>query len=117
MTEKWTFNNDYLFGLVATNQKHGTCCLYNNDNDLARVGDTNIIYNSHGDEIMIKITSVRKCRFCDIDEQWAKIEGEGDLSLQHWIRVHMDFFKKEKSNFKPTDMLELNEFIVINQRG
>ena len=113
MIERWTFDNDYLFDLVAANRKHGTCCLYYNDQDLSKVGDINIIYNSNNQEIKIKITNVRKCRFCDIDEQWAKIEGEGDLSLNHWQKVHREFFTKINSNFQPTDILELNEFIVI----
>lgn len=114
MIERWSFNNDYLFDLVINNRKHGTCCLYKNDKKLSKVGDINIIYNSQNQEITIKITNVRKCRFCDIDEQWAKTEGEGDLSLKYWKNVHMNFFKQEKADFKTTDMLELNEFIVLD---
>ncbi|MBR2511024.1 MAG: ASCH domain-containing protein, partial [Alphaproteobacteria bacterium] len=55
----------------------------------------------------------RKCRFCDIDDAWAKIEGEGDLSLAYWRTVHIDFFNKYFPDFQETDWLELNEFVVI----
>lgn len=113
MIKKWSFDNDELFDLVATNHKRGTCCLYHDDNNMSKVGDINIIYNSKNEEIKIKIINVRKCRFCDIDEQWAKTEGEGDLSLEYWKNVHQKFFETEKINFKTTDILELNEFVVV----
>lgn len=113
MQDKWTFDNDYLFDLVKSNIKHGTCCLYENDDKMSKVGDINIIYNSTNQEIKIKITAVRKCRFCDIDESWATTEGEGDLSLEHWKSTHIEFFQKEKPDFKTTDMLELNEFEIV----
>ena len=112
--ETWTFDNDELFNLVVTNRKHGTCCLYDNKSDLSKIGDINIIYDSMGNKVKIKITNVKTCRFCDVDKIWAKIEGEGDLSLEYWQKTHQDFFTKEKPDFQPTDMLELNEFIVLN---
>ena len=112
MADRWTFDNDELFDLVACGKKRGTCSLYAGNEHLSKVGDINIIYNSKNEHIKIKITKVRKCRFCDIDEDWAKTEGEGDLSLAHWRRVHSEFFTNLKPNFAETDMLELNEFIL-----
>lgn len=111
--KRWTFDNDELFDLVACGKKHGTCSLYSNDDSLSHVGDINIIYNSKNEQIKIRIKNVQKCRFCDVDENWARIEGEGDLSLQYWQRVHREFFKDIKSDFKETDMLELYEFEAI----
>ena len=46
-------------------------------------------------------------------DAWAKIEGEGDLSLAYWRKVHIDFFNKYFPDFQETDWLELNEFVVI----
>ena len=113
MVTRWSFDNDELFDLVAKNRKHGTCCLYHNDAKMSKIGEINIIYNSKNQKIKIKITDVKKCRFCDINEQWAKIEGEGDLSLDYWKTVHKKFFTDEKPDFQVTDILELNEFVVI----
>ncbi len=113
MIDKWTFNNDELFDLVACGKKHGTCSLYSDDKSLSRIGDINIIYNSKNEQIKIKITNIRKCRFCDVNKIWAKIEGEGDLSLAYWQNVHKNFFKNIKPDFKETDMLELNEFTML----
>jgi len=112
MVNRWTFDNDELFDLVACGKKHGTCSLYDGDVQLSKVGDINIIYNSENKQIKIKITNVRKCRFCDIDENWAKTEGEGDLSLAYWQLVHREFFMNLKPNFTETDMLELKEFTL-----
>ena len=113
MLNRWSFDNDELFELVRSGRKTGTCCLYTSDKNMAQIGTKEEIYNSHGEIITIQITSVRKCRFCDIDEAWARIEGEGDLSLAYWKRVHNDFFKKHYPEFQETDLLELNEFNVI----
>jgi len=111
--KRWTFDNDELFDLVACDKKHGTCCLYDGNDQLSKIGDINIIYNSKNEQIKIRITNVKKCRFCDVDNEWAKIEGEGDLSLAHWQRVHKEFFRNIKPNFTETNMLELNEFEMI----
>lgn len=68
MDNRWTFDNDELFDLAACGKKRGTCSLYDGNDQLSKVGDINIIYNSRNQEIKIKITKVRKCRFCDVDE-------------------------------------------------
>ena len=49
----------------------------------------------------------------DIDDTWARTEGEGDLSLEYWREVHIEFFNKYFPDFQETDWLELNEFVVI----
>ena len=46
MDNRWTFDNDELFDLVACGKKHGTCSLYGGDDQLSKIGDINIIYNS-----------------------------------------------------------------------
>ncbi len=113
MVKKWTFEDDELFDLVVAGKKRATCSLYHGDKDLSRIGEINIIYNSKNQQIKIKITDVRIARFCDIDETWAIKEGEGDLSLEHWRQVHNAFFKNIRPDFNETDVLELNEFVVI----
>ena len=113
MTSRWTFDNDELFELVRNGRKHGTCSLYSDKESMAKIGEIQEIYNSHGETIRIQITDVRKCRFCDIDDARAKIEGEGDLSLAYWRKVHIKFFNKYYPEFQETDLLELNAFCVV----
>ena len=112
--ERWTFDNDVLFDLVHSGTKHGTCSLWRGDDKMTPVGTISEIYNSRGETVRIKTTSVRKCRFCDVDASWARTEGEGDLSLTHWRTVHLAFFTKINPAFKETDYLELEEFVVID---
>ena len=112
MVKRWTFDDDKLFELVRIGRKRGTCCRYLDDKSMAQVGEINEIFDSHNNAIKIQITAVRKCRFCDVDERWAYIECEGDLSLSYWRSVHTEFFKKHYPDFQETDLLELNEFKV-----
>ena len=111
--ERWTFDNDALFDLVRSGVKRGTSSLWRGNDKMTRVGDISEIYNSRGDTVRIKTTAVRKCRFCDVDASWARTEGEGDLSLAHWRTVHLAFFTKIKPDFRETDYLELEEFVVL----
>ena len=34
-------------------------------------------------------------KFCEVSEQFAAAEGEGDKSLAYWRRVHEKFFTEE----------------------
>ena len=113
MINRWTFDNDDLFELVRIGRKRGTCCRYSGTEQMTKVGEIQEIYNSRGEIITVQITAVRKCRFCDIDDTWAHTEGEGDLSLEYWRKVHIEFFNKYYPDFQETDWLELNEFMVI----
>lgn len=92
--EIWSFDNDELFDLVKTGRKTATCSLYLPDIKIPNVGEESIIENSHGDQIKIKLTHVSIRRFCDIDSEWAKKEGEGDLSLAYWQKIHEPFIKE-----------------------
>ena len=43
---------------------------------------------------VVGITSVEVRRFGQVDEEFAREEGEGDLSLDHWRIVHAAFFTR-----------------------
>ena len=53
--KRWTFDNDELFDLVACGKKRGTCSLYGGDDQLSKIGDINIIYNSKNEQIKIQL--------------------------------------------------------------
>jgi len=44
---------------------------------------------------VIEILAVEERRFCDVDEAFAAVEGEGDGSLDDWRREHHRFFAAE----------------------
>ncbi|OAT33655.1 hypothetical protein M975_1016 [Buttiauxella brennerae ATCC 51605] len=55
---------------------------------------------------------MRLIRFSDVTEEFARKEGEGDLSLEYWRREHKAFFTRE--GFYSDDMeLVAEEFEVI----
>jgi len=43
---------------------------------------------------IIETTEVFICRFNAVDEEFARAEGEGDLSLAYWRRTHKHFFSR-----------------------
>ncbi len=46
---------------------------------------------------IIRTTEIRHLPFRDVDAGFAADEGEGDLSLEYWRRVHRDYFEKESA--------------------
>ena len=44
---------------------------------------------------VVKTVEVRHVPFDLVDAEFAADEGEGDLSLDHWRRVHWDYFTRE----------------------
>ena len=108
----WSFDNDELFELVRCGRKTATCAVLDNE-PLSSPGDVEQIVNSKGEIIKIKIINVEIKRFCDIDEEWAKKEGEGDFSLAYWQKEHKEFFTKYYENFTPETKLVYEEFVLI----
>ncbi|QIV86913.1 ASCH domain-containing protein [Glutamicibacter mishrai] len=43
---------------------------------------------------ILRVTSVQRGSFFDVDEQFAAAEGEGDLSLGYWRREHEKFWRR-----------------------
>ena len=84
----WAFGGDPdgLAELVLAGKKRATCSLGH-------------VYELTGEPIpavcVIRTTCLRLIPFCQVDAALAAREGEGDLSLAYWQRVHRDFFEKE----------------------
>ena len=53
MDNRWTFDNDELFDLVACGRKRGTCSLYGGDDQLSKI-------SSHIPLIALHIRGIRK---------------------------------------------------------
>ncbi len=63
--------------------------------ELAQVGQYFVITDFEGvAKAVIQITSVKMVRFGDIDEDFARAEGEGDLTLDWWRTAHRAFFER-----------------------
>ncbi len=85
---------------------------------LPKPGDLSIILDGTGiPRGIIEIISVDRAAFNAVDAEFAAVEGEGDGSLNYWIREHSEFFSrqlaKEGSVFSETDEVVLERFRLI----
>jgi uncharacterized protein YhfF len=63
---------------------------------LPQVGDVEIIIDWDGEAMaVVEVTDVRVQRFDDVDEAFARDEGEGDATLTWWRDAHRRFFLRE----------------------
>lgn len=91
----------------------GSLVSYQKEESAPRPGSFNIILNGQGVPVcVIRMVSMRLVRFCDVTEEFARKEGEGDLSLAYWRKEHQRFFSAE--GFFSDDMeLIAEEFTVV----
>ena len=103
----WHFGNsekgaNALAELVSIGKKKATASalwVYEHDNEpVPQIGDYSIIVDWAGDpKVIIKTINVEILPFIEVTQEFAAKEGEGDLSLNYWRRVHRDFFDQECS--------------------
>ncbi|UTV30525.1 ASCH domain-containing protein [Photobacterium atrarenae] len=108
--------------LVASGEKTATCSMkywYEDGGEtMPQVGHLQVVTDWHGNpKAIIEITSVSECRFEDVNEDFARAEGEGDLSLVWWRKAHWDFFSVEcdEVGIEPSEqmVLVLERFQVV----
>ncbi|MDC7235338.1 MAG: GNAT family N-acetyltransferase [Spirochaetales bacterium] len=105
--ETWSFCYgeylpDKLLGLVRTGKKTGTSSaleLYEEGEEIPREGDLSIVTYGNGmPGCIIETKEIRIKKYRDISNEEARLEGEGDLSLEYWRKAHEWFFKLEYGN-------------------
>lgn len=94
---------DELLALVLDGTKTATAsALWDYEaegEDLPTEGSLGIVVDSSGIPRALVVTSrVRTVPFDEVDEAHAHAEGEGDRTLDHWRRVHEDFFTQHASH-------------------
>lgn len=97
--EAWAFGGDPdgLAALVLSGKKTATASAYDlyayDNEELPRPGDHSVILDADDNAVcVIRNTAVSVVPFNDVDEEHARREGEGDLSLEHWRDVHRNLF-------------------------
>lgn len=100
--EAWAFGEapDELAALVVSGRKTATASAYPlyewEQEPLPRAGEYSVILDSGEQAVcIIQTTKVYVAPFREISADHARREGEGDLSLAHWRRVHERFFREE----------------------
>lgn len=102
-----------LTGLVRSGAKTATCgALRDFDpGDKPVVGRRDVALNWDGTPaVVIETVEVTERRFCDVPEDFALAEGEGDFD--DWRRGHEAFFTRN-GGFDPQMMLLCERFRVI----
>jgi uncharacterized protein YhfF len=60
-----------------------------------RPGEVSIVLDGTGEPLcIIETTEVEVRRFDEVDEAFARDEGEGDRSLAYWREAHRGFFSR-----------------------
>lgn len=117
---------DELGHLVLSGVKTGTCAAvweYEAEGQpFQKRGDIWIVLDGHGVPICItETTEVTFRRYNEVDEDFARSEGEGDLSLAYWREAHKNFFSrvlpKIGREFSEDMPLVCERFKVIYQKG
>jgi uncharacterized protein YhfF len=102
--EAWSFGDgpamaDKLGALVLAGQKAATCSAFweleAEGEAVARSGEKSIVLGGSGEPLcIVETTEVTVRRFDEMDEAFARDEGEGDRSLEYWRGAHRNFFAR-----------------------
>ncbi len=124
----WPFGGDEksaneLLELVIQGQKRATASLYDIyeyiNEPLPREGDYSVVKDREGiARCIIKTTGVEMIPFNLVSQEFARKEGEGDLSLEYWRRVHRKFFAQDLQEtagkkFKEDMLVVCEEFELV----
>ncbi|MRI51331.1 ASCH domain-containing protein [Enterobacter ludwigii] len=91
----------------------GSFASYQQEEPAPKIGSYNIILDGQSIPVcVIRLVSMRLVRFCDVTEEFARKEGEGDLSLEYWQKEHQRFFTRE-GYFSEEMELITEEFEVV----
>ncbi|WP_261806694.1 ASCH domain-containing protein [Lapidilactobacillus luobeiensis] len=125
--QTWSFGNsaamaDELLALVLSGEKRATASLYQlyrwTNEPLPQVGDHSIIQDgAQTPSCIIETTAVTVVPFAQVTPEHARLEGEGDLSLEYWREVHWQYFSHEAAaahhHFGEDDLVVCEEFKVV----
>ena len=122
----WAFGSsaeeaDELLQLVLDGAKTATASAlwdYEAEGEtLPEVGSLSILLDGRGHpRALISTTDVEVLPFDEVDEEHARLEGEGDRSLGHWRAAHERFFRETSGRGFESDMpVVLERFEVVYQ--
>lgn len=82
--------------------------------ELPRIGDFAVVTDWSGKaKCIIRTTSVKLVPYFAVHAEHARLEGEGDKSLEHWQKTHWDYYTRELSEFNRTPR---ESMIVVFER-
>ncbi len=115
-------NANICADLIQRKIKKATCSMkywYENGGEkMPEIGHLEVVIDWYGNpSTIIKTIAVSECKFSEVSEEFADLEGEGDKSLEWWQKTHWEFFSREceEIGIKPSKnmALILEEFKVV----
>jgi uncharacterized protein YhfF len=123
--EAWAFGDPSLPDLatelallVRGGPKRATAGLASDYEDeaeaLPEIGDLSVILDGRGSPVcVIQTTAVEIRRFGDVDEAFARDEGEGDRTLEWWRRAHLWFFEQQGTPIDDDSLMVLEHIELL----
>lgn len=89
-----------LNGLVLAGRKTATAGLAQEylaeSESPEQVGERLVLVDDHGQRLgVVVVEAVERRRMADVDREFARAEGEGFTSVEHWTREHREFWASE----------------------
>jgi len=115
---------DELGTLIAQGIKTGTCsALWQwevEGNPIPKAGLITVVIDGKGEPLcIVETTEVTIRNYNEVDAEFARAEGEGDLSLEYWRKAHKNFFShilpKIGKEFSEEMPLVCERFNLINK--
>ena len=104
---------DELLALVLAGKKTATCGAlrdYGGAEPVPVVGRRDVVLDGKGRRAaVIETVEATPRRFDEVDAAFARDEGEGDLSYDHWRKVHEAYFARN-GGFSPDMILVCERF-------
>jgi uncharacterized protein YhfF len=106
-----------LLELVLSGTKRATCWAESQGLLSAEVGKLMAVLDGDGvPKAVLKTIELTKRRFDEVDEAFARDEGEGDRSLRYWREAHTRYFCR-LGIYKPDMMLWCERFELVEHIG
>lgn len=78
---------------------------------LPKIGDFTVLTDWDGNaKCIIRTVAVRLKPFFSISSSYAKLEGEGDGSLEYWKKAHWEYYSRELEHY---DRVPRESMIVV----
>jgi uncharacterized protein YhfF len=63
---------------------------------MAKTGDIEVVIDHQNQPALVtRIVKSEVVAFSEVSAEYAAIEGEGDGSLEYWLKAHWSFFSRE----------------------
>jgi len=104
---------DELLELVLVGRKTATCWAASEGDKGVEAGKRWIVKDGRGRaRAILETVEVTRRRFEDVDESFARDEGEGDRTLADWSHMHTDYFTR-RGEFAPNMEVYCERFRLI----